>query len=341
VREKRTTIVDIANAVGVTDGTVSRALAGDPRVHPETRDRILTAARRLDYRPNLTARAVKRGRTHNVGVFCGGGSWMLYNAYFGRLLAGLAQAAARDASRLVFYLPTFEEGRDPNPEEVTVRLTGLEDLQDGRVDGAIVVSGRVPSAEEQKQLRELDLPVLLVGNNAKIRGLFQLLSGAYERTRLACERLHQEGRRRVAMIGLAEGSDFDAECVRALKDSVSSAGEKYDATLFTTLTHWDLDDPANLEPALRRVLRADPDALILCDAHQALVAEPLLTMFGRNIPLVSFSPMPAGGRARSNAIRLVECDLIAEGQRAYQLFRDAQQSRRPRVEVMQWHWPSD
>ena len=47
----RPTIVTIAEACGVTDGTVSRALRGDPRVREETRRRVLQAAERLGYRP--------------------------------------------------------------------------------------------------------------------------------------------------------------------------------------------------------------------------------------------------------------------------------------------------
>src|SRR5690349_5228245 len=108
VQRKRPTIVDIARAVGVTDGTVSRALAGDPRVRADTRKRIVEVARKLDYRPNLTARAVKSGSTENMGVFCGGGSWILYNDYFGRLLAGVVNSAERDGIRVVLYLPKIE-----------------------------------------------------------------------------------------------------------------------------------------------------------------------------------------------------------------------------------------
>lgn len=63
------TIKEIADHVGVSAPAVSYALnnvAG--HVSPETRSRILVAAKRLGYRPSSSARAMRIGRTRNIGV---------------------------------------------------------------------------------------------------------------------------------------------------------------------------------------------------------------------------------------------------------------------------------
>ena len=62
VSPRRATIVDLAKEAGVTAGTVSRALANDPRVKQGTRERILEVAKRLNYRPNLSARSLVLGQ---------------------------------------------------------------------------------------------------------------------------------------------------------------------------------------------------------------------------------------------------------------------------------------
>ena len=64
---KLPTIRDIAKAAGVHHSTVSRAMRGDPRVKPETRETIKTLARRMQYAPNpyLTALAT-HVRSHSV-----------------------------------------------------------------------------------------------------------------------------------------------------------------------------------------------------------------------------------------------------------------------------------
>jgi DNA-binding LacI/PurR family transcriptional regulator len=66
--QDRVTIKTIAEAVGVTHGTVSRALRGDTRVKPETAVAIQQAALRLGYRPSKLGRALKTQRTGALAI---------------------------------------------------------------------------------------------------------------------------------------------------------------------------------------------------------------------------------------------------------------------------------
>jgi LacI family transcriptional regulator len=65
---KRTTIIDIAKALGVTPSTVSRALSGSPRVNETTRKRIELKAEELNYHPNMVASSLRKGRNDTIGV---------------------------------------------------------------------------------------------------------------------------------------------------------------------------------------------------------------------------------------------------------------------------------
>ena len=51
------TLTDVARAAGVSPSTVSRILSGTARVTPETRQRVLEQINRLNYQPNVLARA--------------------------------------------------------------------------------------------------------------------------------------------------------------------------------------------------------------------------------------------------------------------------------------------
>lgn len=55
------TVVDVAALAGVSIGTVSRVITGAPHVAATTRERVEVAIESLGYRPNLTARALRRG----------------------------------------------------------------------------------------------------------------------------------------------------------------------------------------------------------------------------------------------------------------------------------------
>ncbi|MGW5354267.1 LacI family DNA-binding transcriptional regulator [Streptomyces sp. NPDC004031] len=64
----RVTLTDVAALAGVSVGTASKALSGNGRMRPETRERVLDAARRLDFQPNEAARVLLAGRTWTVGL---------------------------------------------------------------------------------------------------------------------------------------------------------------------------------------------------------------------------------------------------------------------------------
>ena len=61
-------MADVAKLAGVSHQTVSRVINDSTHVRPETRDRVLAAMRRLDYRPNTAARALVTGRSRTLGV---------------------------------------------------------------------------------------------------------------------------------------------------------------------------------------------------------------------------------------------------------------------------------
>jgi len=53
-----TRLSDLATSLDLNIATVSRALRDDPRVKPETRERVRAEAQRLGYRPHIAARAL-------------------------------------------------------------------------------------------------------------------------------------------------------------------------------------------------------------------------------------------------------------------------------------------
>ena len=61
-------IKDIAQVLGISTGTVDRALNGKPDVSPATRERVLRTAEALGYRPNLAARYLKLRRQLRISV---------------------------------------------------------------------------------------------------------------------------------------------------------------------------------------------------------------------------------------------------------------------------------
>src|SRR5690606_27984738 len=83
------TIYDIARHVGVSAGTVSRALSRPEKVLPATRQRIEAAAAALGYVPNTVARTLKTQRSGKILVTVPD----IGNPFFAQILKGAEEAA--------------------------------------------------------------------------------------------------------------------------------------------------------------------------------------------------------------------------------------------------------
>ena len=64
----RVTITDIAQRLGVTPSTVSRALAGNNRVRQATREKVLALAEKMGYQPNVMASSLRTGHNFTIGM---------------------------------------------------------------------------------------------------------------------------------------------------------------------------------------------------------------------------------------------------------------------------------
>jgi len=335
--KKRPTIVDIAKVAGVTDGTVSRALANDPRVRPETRTRIVEAAKKLNYRPHLSARFFKQGITKNIGVYVETGAWVFAHHYFGRLLAGLAEAAQVEGEHLVFYLPP----RDDAPVRSTlVKLEGLDAVMDGRVDGAVVLGGdRIPAADRQK-LTDSGLPVVFLSNNFEIPGAFQILSGAYERTRAAADHLYSMGHRRIGLSGYYQDAHYMQASIKGLRDFYEACRLPCNDRFIETPTGEHFFDLQDLRRRLSRMRDNGVTALISTELAEAIMVMDLMASEGMVIPrdmsLVSFGPMWWGGLTRKPKLTTFDVDLKESGARCFRMFKQAREHTKPRVENMEW-----
>jgi LacI family transcriptional regulator len=86
---------DLADRLGLSQTTVSRALNGYPEVNETTRRRVLDAARHYEYRPNPSARRLATGRAGAVGAVLQTDRNLLLDPHYVEFLAGLGEALAQ------------------------------------------------------------------------------------------------------------------------------------------------------------------------------------------------------------------------------------------------------
>lgn len=87
---RHATIIDVARAAGVSRQTVTRALNGLPDISSATRQRVIEAAKNLNYRPNRAAQNLVKGREVVVGLVVSD----LRNPYYPELASAFTRLAA-------------------------------------------------------------------------------------------------------------------------------------------------------------------------------------------------------------------------------------------------------
>src|SRR5579884_4550681 len=90
------TLKSVAAHLGLSAGTVSAVLNDAPsarHIPKSTRERVIAAARKLDYRPNFFARSLRKQRTFTIGVI----AHEIGDGYSSTVIAGkIGRASCRE-----------------------------------------------------------------------------------------------------------------------------------------------------------------------------------------------------------------------------------------------------
>ena len=147
---KNPTIFDVAAVAGVSKSTVSNVVRGADDVADTTRERVLEAIRRLNYKPNAIARQFVRQRTTILGVLVGD----LDNPYYAQMARVVEREAFRCGYTAMFCNIEGEE---------EIALAGVDALLEHRIAGVVFLAfiSRTPQLEEA--LRRAEVPIVFLG----------------------------------------------------------------------------------------------------------------------------------------------------------------------------------
>ncbi|MDR6326099.1 LacI family DNA-binding transcriptional regulator [Actinoplanes couchii] len=268
--QKRATVHDIAAAVGMSRGTVSRVLNGG-YVSAEARAAIEAAMTDLGYVPNNAARALKMRRSQAVAfVAHEPHSLFLDDPNIGSIMLG-ANAALSLADHQMVSL-VVESARDN--ERVARYLSG------GFVDGAIVVSART-NDPIIKVISDLALPAAFIGHPPDLAQHIPFVGIDNVGSAVAItEHLVSTGRRRIGMIAAALDRDSGIDRLNGFRDAL---GPLFDEELIADVPHYDYGSGVK---GMRDLLEREPGIDGVFAASDAIAAGALeaLREAGRSVP---------------------------------------------------------
>ncbi|MEJ1154639.1 LacI family DNA-binding transcriptional regulator [Microbacterium marmarense] len=246
VAQMRATAEDVAALAGVSAKTVSRVFNQRELVHPETAERVMSAAKRLRFRPNTLARGLRRGGgTNTVGLIVG----ELGNPFYYKVASGLEQELAPHGFGLL--VATTDD-----------TVEGEQRVADILLSQRISALAIIPVSDDQSYLegeRQLGTPIVAIDRPATNLVADSVVlsndAGSYGATK----RLLQHGHRRISYVCNPASIYSQTERVAGYRRAMREAG--------TDPTPWErLEDDRSLPPE-----RAIADLLTLATPPTALI----------------------------------------------------------------------
>lgn len=204
----------IADELGVSVSTVSRALNGFPEVARGTREAVLAAAERSHYRPHAGARGLALGRSNSVGLVLPPHGERLWHGSLPEVISAMAEGLAEGGVELLLYMP-WGDGELPAYE----RASGS-----GRVDAFVVVAPRVRD-ERLAWLRENHVNFVTLGRSKTLHAPYAWMDVDHEAAGAhAARRLLAWGHRRFGYLGAPAECDFACRCFHGLCGALHEGG---------------------------------------------------------------------------------------------------------------------
>lgn len=257
---------DIARAAGVSQATVSRVLRGAENVNAETRAKVIQAARALNYRPNVLARAMRTSRIGVIGVVVA----RLSNPLYTGILRALSDAVSQKGLRMVLW-----------DTEGSGEIAAIDAIRQSLVDGVIFAAATRNSPVLEEAVAA-GLPVVLV--NRKVEGVdcSQVSSDNRDGAAKIAQYFHRHRRKRIGFVtGSREPStirDREAGFLEALQ----RLGIPLDGSLVRNVPFSHQDGRA----AMRSLLELDnpPDAVFCVNDLLAFGAMDAAHDLGHAVP---------------------------------------------------------
>jgi LacI family transcriptional regulator len=315
----KATLEMVAERAGVSPSTVSRVLNGTAVVSADKRKAVERAIAKLGFVPNPVARGLAGGRTFSIGVV----TQAIDSPFYGRALRGIEEALGGAG-----YSPLFMSGHWRADEEARC----IDELRQRRVDGLIVLTGRLSNAALRSVARSL--PVVVTGRQLKAANLISLDFDNRAGARLATEHLIGLGHRRIAFIAGDPDHPDSVERQKGYESALRNAGLRIDPRL---LLPGDFNEQSGVEAVEQlHARRARFTAIFAANDQMAFGARLGLFRRGLRVPgdvsLVGFDDV-AGSLYTVPGLTTVHYPIHEIGQLAARAMLDLLAGERPSLEV--------
>ena len=244
---KKMTIGDIAEQLGVSKTTVSRAISGKGRIGAETRDKILEYIKEHNYRPNVIAKGLAKSRTYNIGLTLGDYDLMDL-PFFQKCMIGVSEMATSMDYDVI--ISTVSAGDISQLERM---------VTNHKVDGVILTRTLLqdPPAEF---LKSRQIPFVVIGTTLD-KSIIQIDNDHRSACKELTSILLMKGLKKIALIGGSRSYVVTEKRLKGFMDAYEEMGMKAD----NDLIYLDAESNFMINNNVEELIRKKADCILCMD----------------------------------------------------------------------------
>ncbi|WP_184545517.1 LacI family DNA-binding transcriptional regulator [Mucilaginibacter sp. FT3.2] len=312
MQSKPTTIKEIAQLLGISVSTVSRALHDHPSIGLTTRAKVRKLADELSYEPNQTAIFLQKGKTHTIGVILP----ELSEAFFSSAISAIEDTAYKKN-----YTVLLAQSHDDEQKEKEL----VEKMKNHRVDGLLVSVGKNTSSFAHfENLKKYNIPVVFFDRIPAIPNIHYVACNMEIGTIEAVSYLLKKGHRAIGMINgpqtmVATGERKEGYIKAMIKNRL-----KYDPSLILSCDLTEEGTKKAMDELLANKRR--PTAVVTFNDYVALFAikyaQKLNIKINKELEFVSYANLPLINYMENIPAASVEQFPYLQGQKATDILMD-------------------
>lgn len=245
---KNITIADVADALGVSKTTVSRAISGKGRIGEATRERVLAYIEEHDYQPNVIAKGLAQSKTYNLCVVMPEHYGMSDLTFFQDCLFGIEKISGTVGYDVLICICNNQD------------ISSLERIiANHKVDGVILMCSFVKDAQVEF-LQEKNMLFVTIGSS-DYPDVIQIDHDHRSACRELTGLMLLKGLERIALIGGNETHMVTKMRYEGFIDAYQQQGKEIDPAL----VHLGMDNPVLIDKTVRELLGASVDAILCMD----------------------------------------------------------------------------
>jgi len=205
-------IKDLAKHLNLSVATISKALKDSYEISPETKQRVLELAKKLNYTPNPYASSLRKRSSKTIAVVLP----EVADSFFSLAINGIESVAHDKGYHVLIYLTheSFER------EEAI-----LKEFQSGRVDGILIsVSGETSSSDHIKEVIAAGMPLVFFDRVCEDVETARIVTDDFESSYNATRHLLDAGCKRIAYLSTSFALSINNKRIEGFKHALADNG---------------------------------------------------------------------------------------------------------------------